>query len=117
MATQRQGIGVKQATKAPKTVSEACVLAMGAAIGVLVDALKDRSERDAALIAKMADQLASNSDYQIKRLEIEAQIAESGAKAHVARTFIHANPEMVHQNGTGGALDEGETPVFSTNPR
>lgn len=91
-------------------------MAMGAAIGVLVDALKERSEKDAALIAKMADQLASNSDYQIKRLEIEAQIAESSAKSHVARTYIAAN-EPVHLNGASSSLDEGETPAFTTNPR
>lgn len=107
---------MKQAAKQTKSVSEAVVYVLGAALGTAVDALKDRAARDAALIAKMADQLASNSDYQIKRLEIEAQIAGEHAKATVARTFIHAQ-EPTHLNGTGNSLDEGETPAFETQPR
>jgi hypothetical protein len=94
----------------------ACLTAIAAVAVVMAISLRRRSETDCRVFEKLADQLIANSDYQIKRLEIEAQLADVHAKERAAQAFIQKARNFSPQTFNGD-LTDGDTPEFETTPR
>lgn len=97
-----------------------CILAFGGLVALAVVAtvlalcIRRRSKEDSVLVAKLTDQLIVNSDYQIKRLEIEAEIATAHEKAKVASRYVETVAGSASNNGD---LTNGDLPDFTTTPR
>ena len=96
-------------------IAVVCIASLAVVSVFAILTFRRRADADVSLVKRLSDQLISNSDYQVQRLQIEAQIVDTKEKARVAAAYTDSLRRISPDPAVNGYAG-GERPDFTTTP-